>query len=290
MFSTPPIIKIGNLAEGEEKKFKVLLTKSVNKFKEDKDWVKMQVEYLPDYPKMLQIAESSKLYPSYPEQRHLIRWTVVEDYLAGRKYKKSTTLQLAGDEKDEPHYLKMSDEFADALESSKTTNIADKNKTSVLHTPNTKIKGNYKKSGNHNEINTSESKEDKRVTQYKKACHRGNGFACYDLAFAYETGSLVAKDIKKANQLYLLACVLDNNACLAIATYYEAQDNPKEAIYYFDKACETNAKVCSHLAELYEEGKYGLVKDLEKAKDYYTKACDLGDKDGCIKYKKMRSN
>jgi len=94
MFSTPPIIKIGNLAKGEEKKFKVLLTKSVNKFKEDKDWVKMQVEYLPDYPQMLKIAESTELYPSWREQRMLINGVIAE-YLANYKYTENTTLWLS---------------------------------------------------------------------------------------------------------------------------------------------------------------------------------------------------
>ncbi len=138
--------------------------------------------------------------------------------------------------------------------------------------------------------NYAKAKEDDRVIKYRRACDYGDGFACYDLAFLYERGSLVAKNDEKANQLYLRACRLNNNACLAIATYYEAEDNPKEAIYYFDKACETNGKVCSHLAELYEAGKYGLDKDLEKAKKYYKKACDHGNKDACVKYRKMRNN
>jgi TPR repeat protein len=170
------------------------------------------------------------------------------------------------------------------------SNAVEKIKINKPYTPNIKSIDNNIKSGNHNEIDTSGIKEDRKVTQYKKACFLGNGFACYDLAFLYEKGSLVAKNIEKANQLYQFACMLDNNACLAIATYYEAQNNPKKAIYYFDKACETNSKVCKHLAELYETGKYGLDKDLEKAKMYYKKACDLGEKDGCTKYKKMRSN
>jgi len=137
-----------------------------------------------------------------------------------------------------------------------------------------------RKSGDSN-LNIAMENKNSIVEKYKKACHQGDGFACYDLAYLYERGNLVQKDDETANQLYLLACLLNNNACLAIATYFESQNNLEKAIYYFDQACETHGEVCNSLALWYEEGRHGLEKDLEKAKTYYKKACYLGKKESC---------
>ncbi len=79
VFKSSQVIKIVDLAQGEEKKFKVLLAKSGKKPDElGRCWLKMLVEYSPDYTKILKWEVSQK--PHFLEDS-------VRDNLIGGKYK-----------------------------------------------------------------------------------------------------------------------------------------------------------------------------------------------------------
>ena len=137
------------------------------------------------------------------------------------------------------------------------------------------------KKHNNLNINTLETK-DGRLLKYKKACDNGDGSACYELGILYDHGKVIEKNNEKANQFYLRACELkDDDGCAAMALFYEMNHNMKKAIYYYDKVCENSGKMCEYIALYYESGGDGLDKDLEKAKEYYERACDHGKKDSC---------
>jgi len=55
----------------------------------------------------------------------------------------------------------------------------------------------------------------------------------------------------------------------------------------FETSCNQhkNAKACYKVASMYEIGVKGIPKKENKAKEYYKKACDLGEKNACAKIK-----
>lgn len=149
----------------------------------------------------------------------------------------------------------------------------------------------------------------KALEYYKKACELGDGNACIVLAnmYYYEQGG-VAKDIKKANELYKKAATLyeksceigDIRACHILAAMYEngkgVQEDAKQAIKFYEKSCDLgNADDCFKIALMYEEAK-GIEKDLKKANEFYIKAlegykkaCEFGDNEACKAYQVLNS-
>ena len=100
---------------------------------------------------------------------------------------------------------------------------------------------------------------------------------------AYEKG-----DYQKAAQLYQKACDSGNaRGCSNLGVLYEngqgvKQDYQKAAQLY-QKACDSgNAEGCYNLGVSYENG-----QSFSTAKQYYGKACDLGLQLGCDDYKKL---
>jgi len=88
-----------------------------------------------------------------------------------------------------------------------------------------------------------------------------------------------AKELQKDIQL----CNGGNiKSCLSAGGYYQYfdEDNPKLFIYY-KKACNLNDSYsCWKLGHSYREISYPT--DYKKAKEAYSKACDLGNLQGCI--------
>ena len=100
---------------------------------------------------------------------------------------------------------------------------------------------------------------------------------------AYEKGGY-----QKAAQLYQKACDSGNaRGCSNLGVLYEngqgvKQDYQKAAQLY-QKACDSgNAEGCYNLGVSYENG-----QSFSTAKQYYGKACDLGLQLGCDDYKKL---
>ncbi|PSM52352.1 Sel1 domain-containing protein [Campylobacter blaseri] len=118
------------------------------------------------------------------------------------------------------------------------------------------------------------------------------GDSCNNLAALYKYGYGVKQDDKKAFELLKKAC--DNGSLIGCDNlgnlYYTKQDYIKAATSY-KKACNSNnALSCFNLGDLYMEGK-GVKQDLQKAKEYFNKACEYGYKDSCnFDEKSLESN
>jgi len=97
------------------------------------------------------------------------------------------------------------------------------------------------------------------ATYYEKACNLNYALGCLELGLLYEVGNGVRQDYQMAK------------------TYHE-------------KACDLNYGTgCFVLARLYERGHVLKNSQTAKgyAKEYYGKACYLGNKYGCDDYQKL---
>ncbi len=117
------------------------------------------------------------------------------------------------------------------------------------------------------------------------------GYICLLSARFYEEN----RDKEKANLLLKEANTYLKNecdggigiSCFLNAISYNEKKNYVKMNEYLRKGCTLKDSLsCINLAESYEEG-LGLRQDLDLAKEYYGKACDLGDQEGCDKYKKL---
>lgn len=84
----------------------------------------------------------------------------------------------------------------------------------------------------------------------QSSCNKGNGQGCFNLALSYEDGDGVAKNPKKAQQLYEKACSMRiADGCVNAAVGYRTGDQ--------------------------------VAKNLKKAAQFFEAACKLGDEEGC---------
>lgn len=126
---------------------------------------------------------------------------------------------------------------------------------------------------------------------YTKACDLDNYHACKFLGDFYFLGHGVEKDPKKASSYYAKSCSANHGlACNNLGwtvIYDEQKGDFKKALVLFDKGCYLdNADACKFIAKAYEEGKH-MRQDLPLAKEYFGKACDLGDTEGCDEYRRL---
>lgn len=98
----------------------------------------------------------------------------------------------------------------------------------------------------------------KTLASTKSACDKGDARACY-LQGQAERGGADVTDMKSVDA--------------ANARAFKA----------FDRACDGKyVEACDELADVYAYG-FGMPRDNDKAKAYWQRACDLGDKHACIK-------
>jgi hypothetical protein len=136
---------------------------------------------------------------------------------------------------------------------------------------------------------------------YDQACVGGNAGACNRLGSMNESGEGVAKDPARAAGLYDQACEGgDINGCSNEEGHYskacEGGDANgcsnidrllKQEFTIYSKACEGgDANGCSFLGDYYRAG-IGVAKDPDKARQFLTKGCNMGDQVGCDWLKKM---
>jgi TPR repeat protein len=123
------------------------------------------------------------------------------------------------------------------------------------------------------------------VPLYQKAAKEGHIEACINLAFCLETGKGDVIDIEKAKYWYELAAAKDhpiawlNLGILAESTANNHQPNYVEAINRYEKAAKLNIPEALHNLGIIYEKANGTKKDMQKAKQYYQKAAELGFKD-----------
>ena len=113
------------------------------------------------------------------------------------------------------------------------------------------------------------------TTLYKKACDGGNMKGCSGLASHYEDGLGVEKNFIKLTQYYQKACDgNDMDGCWRLAHIYDGRQEFQKAYKLFEIACSGgDMKGCTSLGLAHEQSR-GISEDYNKAKEYYTKACD----------------
>lgn len=158
------------------------------------------------------------------------------------------------------------------------------------------------------------------LAELERACKAKNSNACVSIANRYFNAQGVAKDYKKAQSYLIKACDLDNiEACRKLGIVYPLSNNYTKESYsmakkYYGKACilskhqypcDEYRQIAEYDTTIYEIDKqicdskgfsralialvcFNIGRDYEKqknnthqAKIYYTKACNVWNKDAC---------
>ena len=114
---------------------------------------------------------------------------------------------------------------------------------------------------------------------YELAGEAGCDWGWHDLANAYSNGNGVEKDDDKAMELYKKAYELNGEAAgksaYALGIIYYNRDDYEDANKWYGLAGESGYDWgWKNLADDYLRG-YGFSKDVDKARYYYEKACEL---------------
>lgn len=143
---------------------------------------------------------------------------------------------------------------------------------------------------------------------YEKTCKKGFGMSCYNLGEYYLKGKGVERSEEQALALYKESCSKGYaRGCFDLANLYHEQaigsesdeeeyrgrkgeyeqyayrkaakdlkQSRKEALKYYTLTCKhSGAEGCDQVGRAYEEGRFGVRKDLKKAKQYYDRACEI---------------
>jgi len=130
---------------------------------------------------------------------------------------------------------------------------------------------------------------------YKKASDAGQANGHYALSRAYGVGIGVDKNLTEAEIFLRKAADMGNDAAqVTLGTQYMQgtgglSKNPEEAMVWFKKASEKNYPPAIYqMGAAYEFG-FGVSKDIDTAKDYYTKAAKNGLKDAEVALSRLKS-
>lgn len=133
-----------------------------------------------------------------------------------------------------------------------------------------------------------------RAGYYARACELNKVDACRRLGYIYELGEGEKKDTVRAIEYYEKGCELDDAlSCVDLGIIYASGDGVRQDFaktrQYYEKACGEldNSSACWALGNFYEEGRNGFKQNKSVAKEYYGKACDMGNKGGCDNYRKL---
>ncbi len=123
-------------------------------------------------------------------------------------------------------------------------------------------------------------KDIKKSLEYlKKGCKLNEPKACNGLGWIYQHNKKY-KNIPLAVKYFKKACneLKYGTSCNYLGVIYHRQKDYKNAVKYYKFACDLNDSWgCSDLGWHYEHGK-GVGKDLDLAKEYFQKACNLKKK------------
>jgi len=124
------------------------------------------------------------------------------------------------------------------------------------------------------------------VEYYKYSCELEDGKGCNNLAYMLNRGEGITQNNWTAIRLYKKACKLkEMEACYNVGSMYYHGEGTKRnyanAVYFFEKACNNGIGAgCNDLGFMHEHGKY-LSASINKAISYYSSACDMGEASGC---------
>ena len=124
------------------------------------------------------------------------------------------------------------------------------------------------------------------VEYYKRSCELEDGKGCNNLAYMLNQGKGIKPNNWTAIRLYKKACKLgEMEACYNVGSMYYHGEGTKRiyanAVYYFKKSCNNGIGAgCNDLGFMHEHGKY-LSASIHKAISYYSDACEMGEASGC---------
>jgi uncharacterized protein len=128
-----------------------------------------------------------------------------------------------------------------------------------------------------------QGEKEEAVKFYKKACDNGNTEGCGKLVTMYGKGDGVRQDLNKA--LYYMEGMCNDGhskACHKLGSFYKSgkkvPHNNKQAIKFYKKACDNGfASGCISEAIVYQEGGYGVKRDIKRAFRLLDKECNKGN-------------
>ena len=130
-------------------------------------------------------------------------------------------------------------------------------------------------------VYSSSNKNKKRLSEIRGfLCKNGKDEYCENANITLENKKAVARldrDCKNGNK----------DSCQRLVNLYfnatGTQENINSAIFYTEQLCKLDVSTfCRNLAIIYHNN-----KDIENAKNYYARACAMGDKVSCAEYKKL---
>jgi uncharacterized protein len=116
---------------------------------------------------------------------------------------------------------------------------------------------------------------------YWRSAAAGNSYGAVGLGDCYQSGLGVRPDGAKAVDCYKRSANAGNavGQCQLGAFYFQRQRYPESAKWFELAAEQGNPKAESLLGDSYQEG-FGVPKDLEKARAWFSKAAAQGDRGG----------
>ena len=129
--------------------------------------------------------------------------------------------------------------------------------------------------------------------KYLKMCRKDNAFMCYAIGSFYESGLVIKPNYKRSVYFYRKGCDYGfTNACSNLGGIYLMGTDTVDIDYVMahsllESACsDGSSQSCFLLFSMHYNGK-GVEKNIQKAKEFIKKSCDLGQKEGCDIYKKI---
>lgn len=130
-----------------------------------------------------------------------------------------------------------------------------------------------------------------KIYDANEACKGEGSFACWVAGYSYETGEDRKKDLVTAMILYQASCKNGTiQACNSAGSLYrdEFHDDFK-AVEFYKKACDLkDGNGCSNLGIMYLSGR-GVKENLTTASELFGKGCDLKSELGCKGYRDLNA-
>lgn len=127
---------------------------------------------------------------------------------------------------------------------------------------------------------------------YEKAAAQGHAQSMDMLGLIYMAGFGVRQDYAKARGWYEKGAALNSAESLRCLGTMHAdglgmpRDYVKARLLFEKASAQGSAAAQQHLGDMYEKG-LGVRQDRKVAKEWYGKACDGGNQDGCDAYKHL---
>jgi TPR repeat protein len=124
------------------------------------------------------------------------------------------------------------------------------------------------------------------VEYYRRSCELEDGKGCNNLAYMLNKGKGIKHNNWTAIRFYKKACKLkEMEACYNVGSMYYHGEGTKRnyhsAAYYFQESCSNGIGAgCNDLGFMYEHGKY-VKASIHEAITNYSSACDMGEASGC---------